>query len=82
EMCIRDRLEACRHIRPGIRFVFTSSLAVYGGPLPAVVDDSTALTPTSSYGAQKAVGGPVVHDYLSRRHILRWRRPTGRGNLG
>jgi nucleoside-diphosphate-sugar epimerase len=37
----RTLLEACRHARPGIRFVFTSSLAVYGGPLPELVNDGT-----------------------------------------
>ena len=65
----RNLLEACRHTHEGIRFVFASSLAVYGGPLPETVDDSTALTPQSSYGAQKAVGELMVNDY-SRKNFV------------
>lgn len=65
----RSLLEACRHARPGIRFVFTSSLAVYGGPLPELVNDGTALTPTSSYGAQKAMGELLVNDYSRKGYV-------------
>ncbi|AVP83476.1 D-erythronate dehydrogenase [Aeromonas hydrophila] len=74
----RSLLEACRHARPGIRFVFTSSLAVYGGPLPELVDDGTALTPTSSYGAQKAMGELLVNDYSRKGYVdgLALRLPT------
>ena len=74
----RSLLEACRQARPDIRFVFTSSLAVYGGPLPEVVDDGTALTPTSSYGAQKAMGELLVNDYSRKGYVdgLALRLPT------
>ncbi|ENC6657435.1 SDR family oxidoreductase [Aeromonas hydrophila] len=74
----RSLLEACRHARPGIRFVFTSSLAVYGGPLPELVNDGTALTPTSSYGTQKAMGELLVNDYSRKGYIdgLALRLPT------
>ena len=74
----RTLLEACRHARPGIRFIFTSSLAVYGGPLPEQVDDGTALTPTSSYGAQKAMGELLVNDYSRKGYVdgLVLRLPT------
>ena len=65
----RQLLEACRHQHPGIRFVFASSLAVYGGVLPAVVDDTTAVTPRSSYGTQKAMGELLVNDY-SRKNFV------------
>ena len=65
----RNLVEACRHARSGIRFVFASSLAVYGGDLPPVVDDSTAVTPQSSYGMEKAIGELMVNDY-SRRKFL------------
>jgi nucleoside-diphosphate-sugar epimerase len=40
-------LEACRAFAP--RLVFASSVAVYGGDMPAVIEDATALTPQSSY---------------------------------
>lgn len=74
----RTLLEACRHARPGIRFVFTSSLAVYGGTLPEQVDDYTALTPTSSYGTQKAMGELLVNDYSRKGYVdgLVLRLPT------
>jgi nucleoside-diphosphate-sugar epimerase len=64
----RNLLEACRNI-PGIRFVFTSSLAVYGGELPAVVTDTTAVTPRSSYGTQKAMGELLVNDYSRKGFV-------------
>ncbi|MGN4982785.1 D-erythronate dehydrogenase [Aeromonas dhakensis] len=74
----RSLLEACRHTRPGIRFIFTSSLAVYGGPLPELVNDGTALTPTSSYGTQKAMGELLVNDYSRKGYVdgLALRLPT------
>jgi nucleoside-diphosphate-sugar epimerase len=65
----RQLLEACRHEKPGIRFVFASSLAVYGGTLPDIVDDLTALTPQSSYGTQKAMGELLVNDYSRKKFI-------------
>lgn len=71
-------LEACRQVRSGIRFIFSSSLAVYGGPLPEEVNDSTALTPTSSYGTQKAVGEFLVNEYNRKGYVngLALRLPT------
>ncbi|MEP7456212.1 D-erythronate dehydrogenase [Phyllobacterium sp. SB3] len=67
----RALLEAVRKLggdyRP--RFVFTSSLAVFGAPLPDVIPDDFILRPLSSYGAQKAMGELMVADY-SRRGII------------
>lgn len=37
------------------RFVFASSIAVFGEPLPAHVDDDTPLSPRMVYGAHKAM---------------------------
>lgn len=37
------------------RFVFASSIAVFGDPLPDNVDDSTPLAPKMYYGAHKAM---------------------------
>ncbi|CAD5250803.1 MULTISPECIES: D-erythronate dehydrogenase [unclassified Imperialibacter] len=65
----RQLLEVCRHQKPGIRFIFSSSIAVFGGDLPATVLDTTALTPRSSYGAQKAIGELLVNDY-SRKGLV------------
>jgi nucleoside-diphosphate-sugar epimerase len=65
----RQLLEACRHAKPGIRFVFSSSVAVYGGELPPVVNDTTVITPRSSYGAQKAMGELLVNDYSRKGFV-------------
>ncbi|MFC7516991.1 D-erythronate dehydrogenase [Herbaspirillum sp. GCM10030257] len=51
------------------RVVFTSSVAVFGGDLPAVVPDTHVLTPQSSYGAQKVMGELLVNDY-SRKNFI------------
>src|ERR1700739_4071185 len=59
----RAVLYACRALGTCPHLVFASSLAVYGGVLPAAVGDATALTPQSSYGTQKAIGELLVNDY-------------------
>jgi D-erythronate 2-dehydrogenase len=62
-------LERARHNGNRPRLVFTSSVAVFGGDLPAQVPDSQLLTPQSSYGAQKVMGELLVNDY-SRKGFL------------
>ena len=62
-------LEACRALPHPPRLVFTSSIASFGGPLPAVVDETIPQTPQTSYGAQKAIGELLVHDY-SRKNFV------------
>ena len=37
------------------RFVFASSIAVFGDPLPALIDDATPCSPRLLYGAHKAM---------------------------
>jgi D-erythronate 2-dehydrogenase len=59
----RAVLEVCRSLGTCPRFVFASSLAVYGGALPPEIDDDTPLRPASSYGAQKAMGELLVNDW-------------------
>jgi nucleoside-diphosphate-sugar epimerase len=55
-------LEACRAAGTRPRVLFTSSVAVYGGTLPAVVTDATPLDPRSSYGVQKAIAELLLSD--------------------
>jgi len=62
-------LEACRTSARRPRVLFTSSVAVYGGELPMLVDDRTPLTPQSSYGAQKAIGELLLSDYTRKGFI-------------
>jgi nucleoside-diphosphate-sugar epimerase len=51
------------------RVVFTSSLAVFGQPLPEEIPDDFVLAPLSSYGTQKAICELLLADY-SRRGIF------------
>jgi nucleoside-diphosphate-sugar epimerase len=65
----RQLLEACRAVGHKPKVVFTSSVAVYGGKLPEVVQDTTALNPQSSYGAQKAIGELLLNDYSRKGFV-------------
>lgn len=62
-------LDICRELGHRPKVVFTSSVAVYGGKLPDVVQDTTALNPQSSYGAQKAIGELLLNDYSRRGFV-------------
>lgn len=62
-------LDICRELGHKPKVVFTSSVAVYGGQLPEVVQDSTALNPQSSYGTQKAIGELLLNDYSRRGFV-------------
>ena len=63
----RHVFEAIRHegmkypYKP--RVVFTSSIAVYGTPVPDMIDDEFFLTPLTSYGTQKAICELLLADY-------------------
>jgi len=65
----RSLLEASRALRRPPRFVFTSTIAVFGGPLPAVVPEDAVLRPQSSYGTAKAIGELLVSEYSRRRFV-------------
>jgi nucleoside-diphosphate-sugar epimerase len=51
------------------RLVYTSSVAAFGGELPAVLDDSTIANPQTSYGTQKVIGEYLVNDYSRKGFI-------------
>lgn len=57
-----------RQSRPA-QFIFASSVAVYGDPLPHRVDDDTPARPPLSYGAQKLATEVLVTDYSRRGFI-------------
>jgi nucleoside-diphosphate-sugar epimerase len=65
----RELLEVCRHLGHRPRVIFTSSVAVYGGTLPATVPDDLALTPQTSYGTQKAIAELLLNDYTRRGFV-------------
>ncbi|MEM8878825.1 MAG: D-erythronate dehydrogenase [Pseudomonadota bacterium] len=50
------------------RVVFTSSVAVFGDA-PAIIEDSTAALPRSSYGTQKAMAELLIND-MSRKGFI------------
>ncbi|KAG6844993.1 hypothetical protein H0H87_001936 [Tephrocybe sp. NHM501043] len=54
---------------PLVKFLFTSSLAVYGGPLPDVITPATIATPESSYGVGKLTSELLINEYTRRSFI-------------
>ncbi len=48
------------------RVVFTSSIAVFGAPLPYPIPDEFHTTPLTSYGTQKAICELLLADYSRR----------------
>lgn len=65
----RHVLEACRRAGSPPRVVFTSSIAVYGGDLPEIIDDSVQPLPQLSYGIQKLIGESLIADYTRKGFI-------------
>jgi nucleoside-diphosphate-sugar epimerase len=66
----RALLDAVRsqHANSGYhpRLVFTSSIAVYGAPLPNPIPEDFQHTPLTSYGTQKAIAELLLADYTRR----------------
>ena len=69
----RHMLEAIRrtHLADGYlpRLVFTSSIAVYGAPLPDPIPDEFPATPRTSYGTRKAVDELLLADFTRRGFV-------------
>jgi D-erythronate 2-dehydrogenase len=65
----RNLLEACRALRRGPRFVFSSTVAVFGDGLPDVVPEDSVLQPQSSYGTAKAITELLVREYTRRGFV-------------
>jgi D-erythronate 2-dehydrogenase len=66
---VRDLLEAGRAQGHCPRFLYPSSVAAFGGPLPEVVDDSVIHTPQTSYGAAKAISELFIDEYSRRGFV-------------
>ncbi|KAL5332467.1 hypothetical protein BJX70DRAFT_404567 [Aspergillus crustosus] len=64
-------LERLRKVQPGVKVVFTSSLAVYGlAPKGFVIDETNfPPVPSSSYGTQKLIIELLVNDYSRKGFI-------------
>ena len=70
------------------RVVFTSSIAVFGGPYPDKIGDEFLTSPQTSYGAQKASCELMIQDFSRKGFIdgMSLRLPTicvrpGKANL-
>ncbi|MFC4309747.1 D-erythronate dehydrogenase [Steroidobacter flavus] len=77
QLAMRVNLDGHRHVLDAMaalgsrpRYVFTSSLAVYGGdPAPREVDDPTRHVPQTTYGMTKAIGELLINDYTRKGFI-------------
>jgi len=60
------------------RIVFTSSIAVFGGPYPDKIDDTFLCAPQTSYGAQKASCEMMLTDFSRKGFVdgISLRLPT------
>jgi nucleoside-diphosphate-sugar epimerase len=65
----RTLLELARKCAKPPRYVFSSSVAAFGGDLPEVLDDTTTPNPQTSYGAQKVCNEYLVTDYTRKGFI-------------
>ncbi|KAF9267201.1 NAD(P)-binding protein [Marasmius fiardii PR-910] len=70
---IRAMLQAARKYGANrtapIKFIFTSSIAVYGGPLPEIVKPDTIATPEGAYGMGKLSCELLVNEFTRRGFV-------------
>jgi len=66
-------VSALRHLieatADGAKVIFTSSIAVFGGAAPDIVDDDVAPAPQTTYGSHKAINELLIADASRRGHI-------------
>jgi nucleoside-diphosphate-sugar epimerase len=74
----RSLLDDLRKIRPGVKVIYTSSQAVYGGDVIEPVTETMRTTPQSSYGCEKMMCEYLINEYNRRGFIngLAFRLPT------
>lgn len=60
------------------KIIFSSSIAVFGGPYPDAIDDDFLCAPRTSYGSQKTVVELLLSDYSRKGFVdgLSLRLPT------
>ncbi|KAK4207828.1 putative nucleoside-diphosphate-sugar epimerase protein [Rhypophila decipiens] len=66
---VRLMLDIFRQSAPGVRVIYSSSQAVFGQPLPAVVTENVTPTPMSTYGAHKLMTETYINE-LNRRGFI------------
>lgn len=63
-------LEVCKNQNTCPKFIFTSSIATFGGEkLPSTIDDWTHQHPQNSYGVAKVIGEQLLNDYSRKGYI-------------
>ncbi|PWN46499.1 NAD(P)-binding protein [Violaceomyces palustris] len=65
----RYLLEAARRITPGVKFIFSSSVGVFGGKLPEVVLPETIATPEGAYGTAKLMCEYLITEYSRKGFV-------------
>jgi nucleoside-diphosphate-sugar epimerase len=65
----RAVLEQARKCVKPPKLVFASSVAAFGGELPAVLDDTITPLPQTSYGTQKVIDEYLVADYSRKGYV-------------
>ena len=65
----RALLDRARGLDTPARFVFSSTIAALGAPLPDVVPEDQVLRPKSSYGAAKVIAETLVSEYSRRGFV-------------
>lgn len=65
QLLAQCRMQALRG-GPVVRLVYASSIAVFGTPLPARIDDASAPAPSLSYGTHKRVAELLIDDATRR----------------
>jgi len=69
-LATQNLLELCRNLAKPPKLLFASSVAVFGGDdMPETITDTTASTPQSSYGTQKAIAELLINDYSRKGYI-------------
>jgi len=62
-------LDICRMRKNPVKFIFSSSLAVYGEDLPDLTGDDARRNPVTTYGMTKVFGELLVNDMTRRGFI-------------
>lgn len=74
----RTLLDSLRQTKPGVKVIYTSSQAVYGGEVVQPVGEAQRPTPENSYGCSKMMCELLINDYHRRGFLdgLIFRLPT------
>lgn len=65
----RILLDTLRKTCPGIRVIYASSHAVFGGAVKEPLSEDTVATPESSYGCEKMMCEYLINEYTRRGFI-------------